>query len=304
VVAAQLLGIGCAGERVDPSGVDAARDTTTVDATADLADLADLADTADTAAQDTTVTADSPRPPADSALGCLPNWDGRITRAEVPFVVGASVLYVVNRGGTVVSPVDTVGVVGDGGRLWDYSRLRVEDHRVLEEVTPAAGQWWASRVPGAEFATALDREQGTLGVYRATAGALQLLAAVSVEANRTLLLFDPAVDVLRFPIAEGNTWTQEVTGRGAVNFTPLVNVTSYVFRVDAQGEVRTPVGRFPSLRVRVDLDQRIPVTLLRRTQRSFVFLTECWGVVARVASVDNEPLVEFTRAAEFRRLGL
>lgn len=296
------LVVGCAGQRVDPApppAVDAARDTVVAsDAVADAPEAA-LADTQTTdAAQDTT------RPMMDGSLGCLPNWDGVVTRAEVPFVLGASVIYIVNRGGTVVTPVDTAGRAGDAGRLWDFSRPALDDHRVLDEVTPAAGQWWASRVPGAEFATALDREQGTLGVYRATAEALQLLAAVSTEANRTLLLFDPPVDALRFPLREGSTWSQSVTGRGFVNFMPLVNITDYVFRVDGQGEARTPAGRFPSLRVRVELDQRIPLTLLRRTQRSYVFVTECWGVVARVASVDNEAMVEFNRAAEYRRLGL
>ena len=115
---------------------------------------------------------------------------------------------------------------------------------------------------------------------------------------------DPPVAVLRFPLMEGAHWTQSVTGRGYVDFTPLVNVTQYQFQVDAHGEVRTPAGHFSVLRLRIDLDQMVPLTVFRRTQRTYTFVAECWGVVARVASVDNEPLVDFTRAAEYRRLTL
>ena len=58
------------------------------------------------------------------------------------------------------------------------------------------------------------------------------------------------------------------------------------------------------LRIRMDLDQSIPLTLFRRTQRTYTFVSECWGAVARIASVDNEMSVEFTTASEYRRLSL
>ncbi len=250
------------------------------------------------------VTPQDVPPTGDAGPRCAADHDGTITRAEVNFLVGASVLYAVNEEGTTVSPVDTAGTMVEGVRRWDYSAARTEDRRVLDEVMRPQGRWWSARYPDATYAAMLDRTNNILGVYRASATALELLGTVSVAENQTNLAMSPPVVVLRFPLRVGDTWSQSVTAAGFYNFTPLSNVTAYTTRVDAAGEVWTPAGRFPALRVRTDLDQTIPLTIIRRTRRTYTFLSECWGVVARVASVDNESAEAFTRAAEFRRLSL
>ena len=247
---------------------------------------------------------DDAPPPADAGPRCAADRDGTLTRAEINFLVGASVLYAVNDDGTTVSPVDTAGAVVEGVRRWDYSAARAEDRRVLDEVMRPQGRWWSARYPDATYAAMLDRTNNLLGVYRASATALELLGTVSVAENATNMAMTPPVVVLRFPLRVGDMWSQSVTAAGLYNFTPLTNVTAYTTRVDAAGEVWTPAGRFPALRVRTDLDQVIPLTILRRTRRTYTFLSECWGVVARVASADNESAEAFTRAAEFRRLSL
>lgn len=243
-------------------------------------------------------------PPADGGLRCAADHDGTIARSEVNFLVGASVLYAVNDEGTTVDAVDTVGTMVEGVRRWDYSAAREEDRRVLDEVMRPQGRWWSARYPDATYAAMLDRTNNILGVYRASATALELLGTVSVAENRTNLVMSPPVVVLRFPLRVGDSWSQSVTATGFYNLTPLTNVTTYSTRVDASGEVWTRAGRFPALRVRTDLDQAIPLTIIRRTRRTFTFLSECWGVVARVASVDNESAEAFTRASEYRRLSL
>jgi hypothetical protein len=220
----------------------------------------------------------------------------------MPFLVGASAIYRVNRDGETVEGISTAGVEGASGRVWDFSDARPEDHRVIDELWPPAGQWWAALYPEATFASWLDRGQDLHGVYRVTSSTLELLATVSREANRTDLKMDPPVVLLRFPLSEGSTWEQTVTGRGYVNYTPLVNTNHYVFRVDAHGEAWTPAARFPVLRLRSDLEQWIPLTLFRRTVRTYAFLSECWGLVARITSTDDETAEEFTRAVEYRRL--
>ncbi len=241
---------------------------------------------------------------ADVGPRCVADRDGVITRAEINFLVGASVLYAINDDGTTVSPVDTAGAVIDGVRRWNYSAARPEDRRVLDEVIRPEGRWWSSRYPDATYAAMLDRTNNILGVYRASATALELLGTVSVAANSTNLTMTPPVVVLRFPLRVGDTWTQSVTASGFYNLTPLTSITAYTTHVDAVGEVWTPAGRYPALRVRTDLDQTIPLTIIRRTKRTYTFLSECWGVVARIASADNETAEAFTRAAEYRRLSL
>ncbi len=247
-------------------------------------------------------------PVGDAGPGrCMGNRDGVIARDEMAFLVGATVLYAINRPGTVVEGIDTAGTVlpdTAGSRRWDYSAATPNDQRILDEVSAPTGQWWSSRYPTATYSALLDRATGLRGVYRATDAALELLATVSSEANRTYLTMNPPVTVLQFPLRVGATWRQTVTANGFVNFVALTNTTDYVSTVDAHGELRTPAGRFPVLRLSTTLDQRIPLTVFRRTARSFTFLSECWGVIGRVASVDNESAAEFTRASEYRRLGL
>lgn len=246
--------------------------------------------------------------PGDAGPGrCMGNRDGVIARSEIAFLLGATVTFAVNRPGTVVEGVNTAGApLPDtaGARLWDFSAATPNDTRVLDEVIPPTGQWWAPRYPTATYAAVLDRATNLLGVYRATDAALELLGTVSTEANRTNLTMTPPVTVLQFPLRIGDTWRQTVTATGLVNFVALTNTTEYVSAVDASGELRTVAGRFPVLRLSTTLDQRIPLTVFRRTARSFTFLSECWGVVGRVASVDDEARAEFSRASEYRRLGL
>jgi hypothetical protein len=295
----------CAGGEVEPRGVDAS-------APRDVVDVATQQDAPRDSAGDVTDDAPAPdatiddvvTPPRDGGALCTANRDGVIERSEMAFVLGASVIYAVNRAGTTVDPVDTAGMVTPTGRVWDYAAAVATDQRVLDEVTPPTGQWWSSSYADATFAAVADRATGLLGVYRVSDAALELLGTVSTEQNRTNLRFTPPVAVLRFPLRVGATWSQTVTGAGFLNFTPLTNTTVYTSRIDADGEVWTPAGRFRALRMRTDLDQSIPLTVFRTTRRTYTFVAECWGVIARIASVDNETAEEFRRASEYRRLGL
>jgi hypothetical protein len=268
------------------------------DASRDAASADDVIATPDAVEPDDTQPDDVPRP------ACTANNDFTIERSEIHVAVGATELFAVNNDGTTVSDVDTAGMSSTTGRVWDFSAARAEDHRVLDEVVDPAGQWWASAYPDATYAMPLDLAETILGVYRVSDSRVELLGTVSREMNRTNMAMTPPVIVMQFPLTEGATWSQTVNGNGFYDYTALANVTQYVFTVDAHGEVRTPAGRFPALRIRTDLDQSVPFTLIRRTQRTYTFVSECWGAVARIASVDNEMSVEFTTASEYRRLSL
>lgn len=254
---------------------------------------------------DTGIVADAEVPGDMGSGACSLGSDGVLAAEQIEFAVGATVLYVQNRDGTTVDGVDTAGTLDeDGVRRWDFSAERPEDHRLLDELVSPASAWWSSRYPDATYAAALDRSKDQWGVFRVSAVRLELLAVVSGEANRTDLRMSPAVEVLRFPMRPGDRWQQSVTGNGLVDWIAVTNVTEYRFEVDAYGEVRTPAARFEALRLRTELEQRVPLTVFSRSQRSFTFLSPCWGVVARVASTDGETAVEFTRASEYRRLGI
>ncbi len=294
-----LTALGCATGDVEPRVDAGARDVGAQQRDAPVATTDNPAAPTDEGTPEVDVPA-----AGDGGVRCVGDRDGVITRAEINFLVGASVLYAVNDEGSTVQPVSTDGEIVGGVRRWDYSAAVTADRRVLDEVMRPAGRWWSARYPDATYAALIDRTNNILGVYRASASSLELLGTVSVAQNATDLRMTPPVQVLRFPLRVGDTWTQSVTATGFYNFTALTNVTSYNTRVDAQGEVWTPAGRFPALRVRTDLDQAIPLTIIRRTRRTYTFLSECWGVVARVASVDNESAEAFRTASEYRRLSL
>jgi hypothetical protein len=299
------LTTACADGEIDPRDEPDARATPDVQDVAMQQDRVPGVDAAvDVAPIGDVVAPPPPPPPGDGGVTCSGNRDGVIERGEMAFLVGASVIYAVNRDGAPVEPVDTAGMATATGRVWNYVAPIGADQRLLDEVIAPRGRWWSSRYPDASFAAVIDRTTNLLGVYRVSAAALELLATVSTEENRTDLRMMPPVAVLRFPLRVGATWEQTVTGTGFVNFTPLTNTTRYVNRIDADGEVWTPAGRFRALRMRTDLDQSIPLTLIRRTRKTFTFVSECWGVVARIASADNETAEEFRRATEYRRLGL
>ncbi len=296
------LTAACAGGEVEPRvGPDASapRDVSDVAVQQDLPRDVPGVDAA--AADDLPALPDGP---AGDAAGCMANRDGVIARSELAFLLGATVIYAVNRPGTTAEPVSTAATATGSGRVWDFSAASPQDTRVLDEVLAPRGQWWAAGYGDATFAALIDRPTGLLGVYRVSDAALELLGTVSTEANRTNVRFNPPVAVLRFPLRVGSSWEQTVNGAGFVNFTPVSNITRYANVIDSAGEVWTPAGRFPALRLRTDLDQSIPLTVFRVTRRTFTFLSECWGVVARVAGVDNDTSEELRRASEYRRLGL
>lgn len=235
---------------------------------------------------------------------CRGDGDGAIARSEVVFAPGATVRYRINPAGTRV-PVDVRGQVRpDGTRLWDFS----DPDGDLVELTlqSATDAWYASRFQGAEYAARLDPRQPLLGVYRATDTTLDLLGAAGETAESgTILPYDVPVRLLRFPLVVGQAWTETaLVVDGRLSGVPFASRDRYDVAVDASGELRLALVTFPRVvRVRVELAQQFPVGPgSRRIQ--YLWLTECYGEVARVTSIDGETNLEFREAVEFRRLGL
>ncbi|HTM21487.1 MAG TPA: hypothetical protein VL172_13295, partial [Kofleriaceae bacterium] len=167
---------------------------------------------------------------------------------------------------------------------------------------PVAGAWWADDFPGASYAARLSQRQELLGVFELTGTALLLRGVVSPEAGlyRTELTYDPAVRVLAFPIDPDDTWSDTATVSGLAQGVYSIYTEAYQSDVDASGDAVTPYGSFPVLRVRVELTRTVGAAVV--TNRTYLFVSECYGTVATVVSNDYEPDAEFTQAAELRRL--
>jgi hypothetical protein len=230
----------------------------------------------------------------DDTFACLPDLDGRLAAAELPIALDAAAQYL----------VATDEIVSLAGPPWDWrAELAGEDKRSFA-AAPLATQWYAAAFPAGEFATAAG--PGVDAVYSADDDALWLHGLASIEPDRTLLAYDAPVAVLRLPLAVGDAWTETgtVTG-GTLDNLPYSGTDTYEVAVDARGELALPHLRFTDayrVRTRVTVAPAVGGASVTRRQASFLF--ECFGEVARATSRDDEPLEDFTVAAEVRRFSL
>lgn len=235
------------------------------------------------------------------SIGCAPNHDGIITRAEVPIRAGLRATFRT----TTDAMVDLTGEVqGDGSRRWSLVGPFAGDRDVLVELRDPSAEWFAEDFAGASYMTELTSESDLLGVFEVTGDALLLRGVASPESgfSETRLLNDPAVATLRFPLEEGDRWTDEidVTGRALGVITTYDE--TYESVVDAAGELETPFGTFEVLRIRTELTRDNGFGVVLSRVRTYAFVSECFGTVAVVRSGESESATERFVAAEVRRL--
>ncbi len=244
-------------------------------------------------------------PPVDASpdmmqpVFCMPNNDGVITRQEVPLRAGLSATYSVT--GDVA--FDTAGEEqGDGTRVWDLSGELPGDSRVIVEAASPTGRWFSTDFPQATYVTPLSSSSTLLGIFEIAPESLNLLGVASPDDGFTAtnVDYDPVVRVLDFPLEMGKSWADESSVSGTVNGVFSFYSEDYSSQVDARGIMKTPYGDLEVLRIRVELERT--VGLLTTTVRTYLFVSECFGTVATVVSEDDEDAIEFTQAAEVRRL--
>lgn len=230
---------------------------------------------------------------------CSPDRDGIVSRAEVPLRPGLRATFRLAEDATV----STAGTTTGGMRTWDYSGSYSGDRDELVELLAPGGSWWAAEFPTATHAARLSASSDNLGVFQITDTALLLLGVVSPDAglSQTRLSYDPPVTVLAFPLREGDTFTTTSSVSGQALGVLAAYTEEYSSVVDAAGTLRTPFGDMNALRVRTEMERRSGFATLT-TQRQFAFVAECFGIAAVVASNPLETEVEFTTAAEIRRL--
>ncbi|MDQ3030963.1 MAG: hypothetical protein M3Y87_00980 [Myxococcota bacterium] len=245
---------------------------------------------------DATIDAEAPD---GGARLCSANGDGTIERGEMPLRAGLHATFRVAEGAVI----STAGAAqADGTRRWDLSGALDGDADVRRDLRAIGSEWYATEFPGAGWTSRLSQREELLGVFEITEDELLLRGVVSPEDgfSRTLLTYEPAVVVLRFPLREGESWTTTSTVSGQALGVASYFTETYASEVDARGELTTPFGTFEVLRVRTVLDRLVGAFPTR--VRTYAFASECFGTVATIASNDNEMQVEFTSAAEVSRL--
>ena len=232
--------------------------------------------------------------PTPTLPSCVPNRDGAITAAEVPIALGAALPYYVGENRTIDQ------VLHDG--VWRFSEENPDDDII--ELGPAAlrMQWYASSFPSGQFV--VDAGGGLDGIYHQDDQALWLDGVASqAETPRTLVVYQPPMAVLRFPITSGDAFTTSVAIAATINGLPFNGTDELTVVVRAAGRLDLPYVRFsPALEVQTHVIRRAGTTTTSR--RTTLFLFECFGEVARAESRMDEPNPDFTSAAYLRRFAL
>jgi hypothetical protein len=244
-------------------------------------------------------------PPADllAADGglCQGNHDDKIDRAEMPIAVGAKIHYSVGSG----LVVDLKGKVVAGKTVWDLTAAASDDHPVVSELLAVPG-WATASYPGATYSALLDESYGSYGVFKATPSALQLIGVVSQTADKIKLSYSKPIDMLRFPVTPGDSFTTDATVTGWMNLLYLWNLESYEVEVLSAGDLVLPKLTLPVVLVRVKVEQTpVQNPFLASSRHLFMFVSECYGIVAQiVADGDPKDKLEAVATKERRRLSM
>jgi hypothetical protein len=245
----------------------------------------------------------TPQPePAPELPSCVPDRDGEITADELPIAYGATVTYYASPAG-MTRPV----TLSASNRVWDLSMENRDDVVIELGPTPLKDQWYASSFPAGQFI--VDGGSGLDGVYHQDDQALWLDGTASRDATpatRTLIRYTLPIAVLRFPIADGDTFTTIAQiPDGIVSGLPFIGTDEVAIEVLGDGRVDVPYVRFsPAMQVRTLVTRKPSTGTPVVTRRNVIFLFECFGEIARAESRQDEPSPEFTTAAYLRRFAL
>jgi hypothetical protein len=228
--------------------------------------------------------------------------DYTVDREEFPLTAGQTAHFRIADSEAGL-PVDLAGTDCAEGKCWDLSGARDGDADAVVELMPVDGLWFADDFPGATYVSYVDREQGWLGVFRLTDDALQLMGTASAAEGEMKTTYDPPVDLYRFPLHPGDHWTIETSQSGYLNFgVPIFTNDTYNITAAAHGEVETPQGTFRAVQVVAQVSQAVPFTFLGNDRIVHTFVSECFGIIARVVSEADETEVNFARASRIERL--
>lgn len=269
----------------------------------------------------TTTEDDGGTPPVDEDAGVPPVGDdagptgpgpvvddGVLQASELPLALGVQIRFVEAASDAGV-PVDLQGqAAADGVVEWRFDQPLPGDARITVEAEPLDGKWFADAFPDATYTAKLG-DGAAYGAFARDETGVRMLGVASVAEDETLLTYDQPLEVLRYPLSLGATWTSTVESSGRFEGNDFYRSTdSYETTIDAAGRVITEAGAFDVLRLRVLQTVEVPVPfypfLLEYRWVRYSFVTACYGEVAHVDSAEGEEDVVFDTAARVRRIGL
>lgn len=226
---------------------------------------------------------------------CLPNLDGVFERDEMPAQLRNAVSYLV---------AQNVNVDLRGSEIDLRSEFSGEE-KISLVALPLEGQWFANEFAADSIVVPLSGAGDTLGVLRLAQSALTLVGIVSILEGHTILHYQSPIDLYRFPLSVGSTWTSESAVTGTLASVPYNGTDRYEIQVPSIESVLLPHLRFTSayrVHTTVTSDSGAAGVIVTRQQISL--LSECFGEITRALSQDNETDINFTAASELWRFSL
>ena len=229
---------------------------------------------------------------------CQGNNNGQVERKEMVVQVPSQVT--VTRGSGVV--LNLLGAGTKGKRSWDLSGAASDDKDTVLKLE-AVPTWTAKSFPTATYASLLMANFGLwsktpfLGVFEVKPTALQLIGGASAKANHTRFSYSKPLDVLRFPVVMGDSYSTEADITGFTELAvPVWMHEKYSIKVLDRGKVTLFKGfALDALLVSV-LQEAYPKAnplLVVRTQ-AYVLVAECYGTVARIIA-DKVPVADLSK---------
>ena len=241
----------------------------------------------------------------EEILNCRGDRDGVIEASELPLLAGVTARQRLFQD----VDVESRGQSGDEGLSWD---LDLEGGRIVEVRTEAVDeQWFAPVFPGASYAIAVDPvaapDEQILGIYRIDDDGVYLLGTASRFSDRplggVLLPYETPPQVLRFPVALGDSWEVEArVTAGLVGGVAFTSLDTYRISIDARGAIHTQdVIIRDAMRLSVEVTIQTPA-LDPFTRLEIVWYRECLGEVARLTAHEGDLGPELSAAARLMTL--
>jgi hypothetical protein len=247
--------------------------------------------------------------PPPTMLTCEPNLDGMIEDAEAKAVIGNPESLLVSPAG-VQRTVDQSGYVdGQGHRVWDFGADYADDQIAHLSAQPLSGHWFASSFPNGQYVVPVDVGGTVLGVYSDDGSNLYLHGIASAEEHpsngQTLLPYQAPLALYQYPLTVGKTWVSagEVKN-GTLLGLPYAGRDTYEVKITQSGQLVLPDVTFTQTLLSLTTVTIEPAVGPNITRKQASWLFECFGEVARAASVNGETNDNFTTTSELRRLGL
>ncbi len=229
------------------------------------------------------ITSDS-SPIHDGMLGdsgtssCQANQNDQIERKEMPIVVGASITY--SMGSELV--VDLQGKDVAGKRHWSLTADALNETTMVSQLLPIF-PWAKNAFPHSTYVSLLDQSLGTFGVYSVSEKALTMDGVISEKADQTRLTYNVPVELLRFPLIPQDHFVTESDVSGPINNIPVWLHETYEVEVLGAGQLEIPTLVLNVLLVQIKVKQYPKANPFYVTTRvMFLFVSECYGIVARI----------------------